>query len=646
MTRWMLVPLLTLTLTACGGGDGDEPGNSLPDSVTIRLSDSAGSIGVGQSVALYVDAGDSRDYRYQWRQITGPTVAVANPRSPIAAFEVPASGNYTFEVTVSDASGATLSGSVSFTPTGADDGFNIARDHMVTEGNRVSLRVQSLPVTDPDTGQTLWFEPGNIQWQQTGGPAVTNWVNEEPELLLFTTPSVSRDTLLTFKATGVIEGDILTEDTVWVLVTNEAPVPQDSLMALVGDGLNKPGFARVQAYRSNSQWAPALEHCVYDPLLINPCPMSDLPLIGTEAGGDPSIDQVLDRLLVSHPWMGEQFEAFLRQQEQNGNADFRRLLSAVSAVVISYDVRPSFYWVVTGAIYLDPEDLWVTPWQRDTINEAPDYRSGFGSALQFLMPWRYTLNNDYASLYYPQWARVERPLQALEPDLASLLYHELAHANDFFPRAIQPGLSAPTLWDAYLARSDSGIVSDNLNSSYPLGSEEMYSLAAVSFGGETPTLAERNYRPSDVTGFFEPDRASDFYAYSTPREDLAMLFEEAMMQHRFGLLRDVAVTTPRSTTPALDLIVDWGQRGRIGELKLADRLTLVLNALLPEESGLVTTLDTPIPMRPGENWFDNLELGNPGAMPALSPLDSFATPATQGRWYDGPRHTHGLPTLH
>ncbi|MBW3164072.1 hypothetical protein [Ferrimonas balearica] len=655
MTRWTLAPLLTLALTACGGGDdgGDNGGGTgpvvpLPDGVTIILSDSEERIGAGSAVALYAepDTGNSRDYRYQWRQLSGSEVDITNPRSPIAAFDLPETGSYQFEVTLTDRSGETLVESISFSASGASADLSVSRDHMVTEGNRVSLRVQSRLFTNPDTDERNWVLPANIRWEQVSGAAVSNIVNEEPELLLFSTPAVSADTLLTFKATGTVEGDIQVEDTVWVLVTAEATVPDESLMGLVADGLNKPGFARVQSYRSDSPWASALERCVYNPIITDPCALSDLPLTGTEAGGDPSLDQVLDRVVVSHPWMGEQFEAFLRQQEQNGNTDFRRLLGAVTAVVISYDVRPSFYWVVTGAIYLDPEDLWMTPWQRDSINEAPDYRSGFGSELQFIIPWRYTFENEYASLFYPQWARVERPMSGLEPDLASLLYHELAHANDFFPRSTQPGLSAPTLWDAYLERDAQGIVSDSLTSSYPLASQEMYSLAGVNFQGDSPTLAERNYTPADVTGFFEPDRASDFYAYSTEREDLAMLFEEAMMQHRFGILRDVAVTSTRSAIPELDLIVDWGQRGRIGETKLDDRLTLVLNALLPEEVGLVDTLDTPIPMRPGENWFDNIDLSAPAAGIQLAPQrQSLAPAAAEGRWSSGPRHRHHLPGL-
>ncbi|MBY6186634.1 hypothetical protein KUV89_08390 [Marinobacter hydrocarbonoclasticus] len=648
MTRRMLVSLLALSLTACGGSDSDsDPGLPDPAELTVSLSQPADEMGPSQAISLYahVPERNSSVFRFQWEQTGGPAVNIANPRSPIAAFDLAGSGNYRFELTLLDHAGNALSQTVSFTPTGSDDRFNISRDHMVTEGNRVSLRVQSYRSTDPETGNTVWATPGNIRWTQISGPTIRDWVNEEPELLLFNAPQVSTDTELVFRATGTVSDGIQGQDTVRILITNEAATPADSLMALVAEGLNKPGFARVSAYRPDSRWVTALERCVYDTQITAPCPLSDLPLIGSEAGGDPTIEQVLDRVVVSHPWMGEQFEAFLRQQEQDGNTDFRRLLGSVTGIVLSYDVRPSFYWVGTGAIYLDPEDLWMSPWQRDTINEAPDYRSGFGSELQFLMPWRYTRENEYASINYSRKARLDRPMAELEPDLASLLYHELAHSNDFFPRSVQPGLSAPTLWEAYLARAEAGIVSDSLTASYPLSSAPMFSLAGVNFAGEDPTLAEKNYTPSNVTGFFEPDRATDFYAYSTEREDLAMLFEEAMMQHRYGIVRDVAVTSLRSPIDELDLIVDWGQRGRIGEAKMAARLELVLNAILPEVTGLIPQLETPVPMRPGEDWFDNLILSPATPAPALAPLRHGLNPGhAQGRWYSGPRHTHQLPT--
>ena len=139
----------------------------------------------------------------------------------------------------------------------------------------------------------------------------------------------------------------------------------------------------------------------------------------------------MNRVIVSHQWMGDQFKKFLENYDTND--DFKNLLRATTAVVISYDVRPSFYSPTLGAIYLDPDDLWETPAQRDTINQAPDYRAGFGAELQFEMPWRYVKDNAYAYYSYPLRYRLSRSLDDSEYSFASLLYHELAHANDFFP---------------------------------------------------------------------------------------------------------------------------------------------------------------------------------------------------------------------
>jgi len=149
MTRWTLAPLLTLALTACGGGDdgGDNGGGTgpvvpLPDGVTIILSDSEERIGTGSAVALYAepDTGNSRDYRYQWRQLSGSDVDITNPRSPIAAFDLPETGSYQFEVTLTDRSGETLVESISFSASGASADLSVSRDHMVTAAGRWRVR--------------------------------------------------------------------------------------------------------------------------------------------------------------------------------------------------------------------------------------------------------------------------------------------------------------------------------------------------------------------------------------------------------------------------------------------------------------------------------------------------------------------------
>ena len=63
-----------------------------------------------------------------------------------------------------------------------------------------------------------------------------------------------------------------------------------------------------------------------------------------ESGGEtPTFDRVMDRVVVSHRWMGERLEEVLRRAPD----DLLRVLGAISAIVIDADVRPSFYWPLT-----------------------------------------------------------------------------------------------------------------------------------------------------------------------------------------------------------------------------------------------------------------------------------------------------------
>ena len=88
-----------------------------------------------------------------------------------------------------------------------------------------------------------------------------------------------------------------------------------------------------------------------------------------------------------------------------------------------------------------------------------------------------------------------------------------------------------------------------------------------------------------------------------------MLVEETMMQLRHGVLRDVAVTHQLADGAAsADLIVHWGQRGRIGDPTIKPRATLVLAELMPWVlSASVAALPLPIQLKAGQSWGANLD---------------------------------------
>jgi hypothetical protein len=333
----------------------------------------------------------------------------------------------------------------------------------------------------------------------------------------------------------------------------------------------------LTAYRANTIYANRLPACVLAETRADACALSQLPLIGSE--GPVTREAVMQRLVVSHDWMGGRFEELLQRLPD----DVVQLFGAVSGVVVSYDIRPSFYWRLTNAIYLDPADLWLTNEEKATIFTEPDYRSGFGSALLFLSTWDYMLNDNFAWDYYPLDGTEERTIDDIVLPNAQLILHELAHANDVFPpiywnsldTAKKPDLAAYDLVNYW--------ASEKLSSQYPLTSQLMVEVGDVLFDGVDASESILALTAYDLGVAMAPDGANDDYNYHTSREDVAMMFEEAMMSYLFGTDRIVAfLDRPTVDSPTCnDYLTGWGERGRVAASQIQPRLRLVLEHILP-----------------------------------------------------------------
>lgn len=84
------------------------------------------------------------------------------------------------------------------------------------------------------------------------------------------------------------------------------------------------------------------------------------------------------------------------------------------------------------------------------------------------------------------------------------------------------------------------------------------------------------------------------------------------MRHRYGIERDIAVTNLPEQITGDSILVEWGQRGRIGESRVKARLPLVLEEILPSANGdsIISGLPAPTPMISGLSWNTNLVLGS------------------------------------
>lgn len=548
-----------------------------------------------------------------WTKVSGPTVAIQTSQNPAQAIETSVPGVVKMRASAVLADGTTATAETDITVTAAPTAsyVTVRVDHSVREGTDTSVRAWPVLMNN-DTVNT-------ITWTQVSGPAVTMDTSTS-RVLMFKAPSVALDTALKFRATLTTSSGRVDSDDVIVSIDKQAAKPVDEQFDRT---------ARVYPYRQVSTYAPVLAKCTYDISLYyssstnnNFCPVSMLPLLQQEAGvgNVPSIEQVMGRVLVSHDFLGQNFENFLRNQDPN--QDFRRMLAGVTAIVLGSHVRPSFYTAGTGAIYLDANQLWLTPEQRDVVTEVPDYRLAFDDELNFTGVGRAVKNNAYARPTYSSTARVTRPESDLTFVLGRLMYHELAHASDFFSPVDRNLNSAKSIWLNVVDRlTAKQLPSDALAAIYPLKSPQMFRLASVMYKGETPTAIEKGYTAADVGMFFGSDVASDDYAYTrngndSSREDLAMLFEEFMMYHRHGVQYDVGYTNVfKEGMTSGNLVLAWGQRGRIGSPGIRPRVKLVLQRIAPWiDVTAVDTLPAPIQFQPGTTWDGALVQAGSGGL--------------------------------
>jgi hypothetical protein len=298
------------------------------------------------------------------------------------------------------------------------------------------------------------------------------------------------------------------------------------------------------------------------------CTVEELPPIAMAIGGTPTVADILERTLVSHTWMGDRLEEILNKMPD----DMLYLFGALTAVVIDDDIRPSYYSLNTAAIYLDPGYIWLTQDELDVINKAEDYRGEYIRKMAFRPMWRY-ING--------RWNGV-RDLDSVVVDMAQLLFHELAHANDIFPQTsydtVDPSLRVEyvtsSLYDEY--------TSTRLRKWDPLESEVMYHIAGILYMGAPASDTYRRVSAATVGTHFEPDGANDDYAYSSQFEDVAMLFEEAMMKFYFNMDRDIGYTNAPNSNRCEDYILGWGMRNRLGAEQVKSRAEWVVAQLLPE----------------------------------------------------------------
>lgn len=308
------------------------------------------------------------------------------------------------------------------------------------------------------------------------------------------------------------------------------------------------------------------------------CTVEQLSFIAAETP-NPTINEIMQRVVVSHDWMGERFKDLLGELP----SDIHILLGSVTAIVIADNIRPSFYWTGSGAIYLDPADLWLTNEEKATVQVEEDYRSSFGSDLQYRFFHRFVRENEPAYYYYSLSGTEERNLEDIVLPMASLLFHELAHANDFVPQHKIASLqSQDKIWRAINDLSEFQ-TQYALDAEAPLASSDLFTHAQIRYQGADASDAALLQTGADLGDLMEQEGANHLYAYSSKAEDVAMLFQASMLKKHYNVDMDSAFVgnpTDDNLTCA-DYIISWGMRNKIAYRNTKERAKFVAESLLP-----------------------------------------------------------------
>lgn len=335
----------------------------------------------------------------------------------------------------------------------------------------------------------------------------------------------------------------------------------------------------VRAWKPSAPYGDVIYDCALKIYENEACSLETLPLLGMETT-TPTTEDILGRLLVSHDWMGERFAALLAEYP----ATMLQLFSGLTAIVIDDDIRPAFYTSHTGAIYLDPDYLWTTVSEKKTINPKEDFRSNYSDPLAFRAWGRYLKNGSSAFSYGSLDDNNPRSFNDVVLINARLLLHELAHVNDALPPDSYPSLNRSLTVDQAATTLTSGLLSDQLSDLYPLNSSVLSGLGQVMYQGATATNEQRSISAAEAGAEFESDSAADTYAYSSQFEDLAMLFEIAMMKHYWGLDYEMTFVTPTGTQQYCnEYLIGWAALNWIGASHVKTRAMFVTNTIIPTE---------------------------------------------------------------
>lgn len=359
----------------------------------------------------------------------------------------------------------------------------------------------------------------------------------------------------------------------FVLIKPDVPVEQQQPRA----------FALAETYNDTSPYKSILKDC-YRGDRTSACTFSQLPLLG-QLGGTPTIAQIMDRVVVTHDWMGVRFEQYLSLLP----AEALTLYKPVSVISIGSENGGVNYNAITARMSIGPEYLWLTTDEKKALS-ADGGSSNGGSRprdeLQFLVRNIYEKDglgfNNRASAD-------ERELDDIFTIFARDMYEALAFAANFFPAStytVDRPLAAPFVIFDEVIDNDNEVVTGPLyaNAFLTTPTSLLTDIANVYYDDLPARDNQKLLTAADMGGRFEGEGKPTFWSHNRQVNDVQTLFTLGMLKYKHGT--SINVMFLEGTNDNDDAIIGYGVKNRLAAALVAPRAKFVMEKILGSSTEL------------------------------------------------------------
>lgn len=366
-------------------------------------------------------------------------------------------------------------------------------------------------------------------------------------------------------------------------------------------------FAVSKPYNINSNYKDVLKKC-FEAIDGAECTFNELPLIG-QSVISPQISDIMDRVVVSHDWMGVRFEQLLSQL----SSEALLLLKPVAVIYIGSENDSVGYNAGSAQLRIGPELLWLTADEKTALASSDGESGGSSNDTRDDLNFRFRYNFIKNGLALDsKESDSERAFSDIFDNFAIVFYSQLAFAADYFPASVYSddrlSVTPRMIFDE---NSKQPIVTkplyDDENLTAP--TSHLYPIAKIYYEDEPASDLYKTYTAADAGLAYDSEGKPSLSSYRGERRDMRGLFSLGMMKYKHDVSLNVLFYDGMESNS--ETTIGYGLRNRIASPKVAARVKFVMERIIGSSASLdeffQNSLGTTELIEPGTNYEDYLD---------------------------------------